>query len=124
MTDTKKPADRDLQIVARVQSIYASKELGKIRDAHEGKKSLTVQIGAFSVQYEPLPFSGMTAFPAGFVIGREAFASEDELKKTLLHEVYRLSSSAIGRGGGADPETIRAETNAAFHFAEQFHRLV
>ena len=124
MSDTKGSPDKDLQIVARVRSIYTSNELKEIRSAHASHKSLTVQIGAFSVQYEPLPFSGMTAFPAGFVIGREAFASEDELKKTLLHEVYRLSSSVIGRGAGADPDSIRAETNAAFHFAEQFHGLV
>jgi hypothetical protein len=78
----------------------------------------------FTRRLEPLPFSGMTAFPHGFVIGKEAFASEDELKKTLLHELYRLCRSSIGRGGDADPTTTRAEADAAFWFAENNYTML
>jgi hypothetical protein len=66
----------------------------------------------------------MTAFPHGFVIGREAFASEAEFKKTLLHEVYRLRHSEIGRGGHAHQTSIRAERDAAFQFAERSYLLI
>jgi len=47
----------------------------------------------------------------GFVLGREAFASEAELTQTLLHETYRLSTSqaAAGVSGGlATSETASA----------------
>jgi hypothetical protein len=52
----------------------------------------------------------------GFVLGREAFLSEAELSKTVLHELYRLTTSvARGTGGGLN----NAETKAAFEFAER-----
>jgi hypothetical protein len=53
----------------------------------------------------------------GFVLGREAFVSEAELTKTLLHETYRLttSQSAVGVSGAV----ASAETNEAFSFAER-----
>lgn len=53
----------------------------------------------------------------GFVLGREAFASQAELGKTVLHELHRLStsSSAGGVSGGLAAE----ETAAAFSFAER-----
>ena len=114
----------DFRIVNEVRLIYHSPLMHQIRGAHSKGKSMTVVIRSYTIQYEPLQFSGMTAFPTGFVIGKEAFASEDELKKTLLHEMYRLCHSEIGKGGDAHRTNISAETNAAFQFAERSHHLV
>ncbi len=99
----------------------ASPEMARIRTAHQAAASVTVRIGERVIQYEPDLFaSGMTMFGAnGFVIGREAFVTEAELTKTLLHELYRLTTSAIGRGRGASDTTITSETQAAFAFAER-----
>ena len=114
----------DAAIIAEVRLLYRSPMMHQIRDAHRTARPVTVLIGKYSIQYEPLPFSGMTAFPHGFVVGKEAFASEDEFKKTLLHELYRLCHSEIGRGGHAHQSSIRAERDAAFQFAERSYMLV
>ena len=53
---------------------------------------------------------GFTRLASGsFVIGREAFSSESELKKTLLHELYRLHHSELAMGRGVDKHTISAD---------------
>lgn len=114
----------DAGIIADAREIYTSPLLERIRGAHSSGQPDIVQIGRWSVQYEPLSFSGMTAFPHGFVIGKEAFANEDELKKTLLHELYRLCRSSIGHGGDASPATTRAEADAAFWFAENNYTML
>jgi hypothetical protein len=113
------PAKADADIISEVRQIYHSPLMAQIREAHKHGISATVKIGSRTIQYEPYNFSGMTAFPDGFVIGKEAFASEAEFKKTLLHETYRLCRSEIGHGGEAHKTNITAETNAAFQFAEQ-----
>jgi hypothetical protein len=53
----------------------------------------------------------------GFLIGREAFASQSELGKTVLHELYRLGTSASGSGVSGGLAT--SETAAAFDFSER-----
>ena len=114
----------DVAVIADVRLLYLSPLMQQIRDAHREARPTLVWIGKYSIQYEPLPFSGMTAFPHGFVVGKEAFTSEDEFKKTLLQEVYRLCHSEIGRGGDAHKSSIRAERDAAFYFAERSYHLV
>ena len=49
-----------------------------------------------TILYEPtLNASGMTLFGEnGFIIGREAFKNNQELTKTLLHELHRLATTA------------------------------
>ncbi len=62
----------------------------------------------------------MTMFgEKGFVIGRNAFASETELTKTILHETYRLRTSQVGASGAASQAAVTAETMAAEGFAER-----
>ena len=62
----------------------------------------------------------MTLFEEnGFVLGKEAFKSKEELIKTLLQEIYRLETSSIGKTGQATQERITEETNAAHAFAEK-----
>ena len=99
--------------------------MDEIRAAYRTGLPVTVSIGKYTVQYEALPFSGFTSFGiVGFVIGKEAFASESELKRTLLHELYRLHHSELAKGGGVDKHTIKAETDAAFQFAERFYMMI
>lgn len=80
---------------------------------------MTVKIGDRVIQYEPgLPASGMTMFGEnGFLIGKEAFASSDELGKTVLHELHRLNTSASATGVSGALAT--KETQAAFEFAQR-----
>ncbi len=64
--------------------------------------------------------SGMTLFDeGGFVIGREAFSSQDELSKTVLQELYRLNTCGIGATGQAAQSAVTSETKNAFEFAER-----
>ncbi|MEM7359644.1 MAG: hypothetical protein AAF431_11150 [Pseudomonadota bacterium] len=69
------------------------------------------------IQYEPgLPASGMTMFGEnGFLIGREAFESLQELDRTILHELYRLRNSTSS--GGVSGALATQETEEAFNFA-------
>lgn len=113
-------------VIRETQRILRSPEMAQIRAAQAAGESVTVRVGGRVIQYEPgLPASGMTMFGEnGFLIGREAFATEAELTKTLLHELYRLSTSSIGRGAGATGAAATSETQAAFQFAERAFRAV
>jgi hypothetical protein len=111
--------ESDADIIGEVRQMYHSPLMVHIREAHKRGVPATVKIGSFTIQYEAHQFSAMTLFPDGFVIGKEAFASESEFKKTLLHETYRLCHSEIGQGQEAHSGNIKAETNAAFQFAER-----
>jgi len=118
-------------IISEVRSMLSSPQMAQIRAAQAAGQSVEVQIGGRFIQYEPgFSGSGMTLFEHnGFVIGREAFASEAELTKTLLHETYRLTTSSIGRGAissGASSmqQVVTAETQAAFDFAERAFKAV
>jgi len=107
-------------IITEAKGILSSKEIATIRAAFEARKSVTVKIAGRVIQYEPgLPASGMTMFGEnGFLIGREAFASEAELSKTVLHELYRLTTS-VAKTAGVTAESAAAETKAAADFAEK-----
>jgi hypothetical protein len=52
----------------------------------------------------------------GFLIGNEAFSSDAELTQTVLHELYRLNTSASA--GGVTADLASQETKAAFEFAK------
>jgi LysM repeat protein len=105
--------------IAEAKQILASPEMMQIRQAQALGKDIMVKIGGRVIQYEPgMPASGLTNFAEnGFVIGREAFASEAELTKTILHELYRLTTSVLR--GSADSAGVTQETKAAFEFAER-----
>lgn len=104
-------------VIREAQGILGSAELGQIRAAHVAGDPLAVRIGGRLILYEPgLPASGMTMFGEdGFLIGREAFVSQAELQKTVLHELYRLSTSTSG--AGVSGALAAHETKAAFDFA-------
>jgi len=116
------------KIVTEVRAILSSSEMAQIRTARSAGQSITVQVGRRTIQYEPgVPASGMTMFGEnGFILGREAFKSEAELVKTLLHELFRLETSGVGKGalpGSASSmqEVVSAETKAAWAFAEKVY---
>jgi hypothetical protein len=111
-------------VIEEVRGMLASPEIAKIREARSAGRSVTVQINGRLVQYEPgLPSSGMTMFGEnGFLIGREAFSSEAEFTKTLLHELFRLAHSDTARSGAVHGAQATAETKTAFEFAERAYR--
>jgi len=66
-----------------------------------------------------LPASGFTLFEENaFVIGKEAFKSQAELNKTLLHELYRLNTSGA-KSARVSRASAAAETKSAATFAEE-----
>lgn len=96
-----------------------SNALSTIRAAHAADRSAEVTVRGTTIVYEPgMSASGMTLFTEkGFVIGRGAFASDAELAKTIAHVSYRLAKSQSAGGVGAG--LAKAETDAAFNFAEK-----
>jgi len=113
-------------VIVEVRAMLKAPEIAQIRQAHAAAKDVAVRIGGRLIQYEPgLNASGMTMFGEnGFLIGRQAFKSEAEFVKTLLHESYRLATSLIGRGAGANAANVAAETEAAFSFADRAYQAV
>jgi hypothetical protein len=108
-------------IIAEARLITKSSDLAKLRaDADAGEGALITNRERV-VQYEPnLPASGMTMFGEnGFLLGREAFKSEDELGKTILHELHRLNTSSLREGAAIGAEAAAAETKSAFDFANR-----
>lgn len=107
--------------VAEAQSILRSTAFAEVRAAQAAGQSAEIAIAGRTIVVEPAaPLSGMTLFgEGGFVLGREAFTSEAELTKTVLHEVFRLRTSEVGATGVASQAAASAETEAAFSFAER-----
>ena len=105
-------------IIAEANGILESAELAELVEAHAAGEEAIVEIAGRTIQYEPgLNASGMTMFGEnGFLVGNEAFASEGELAKTILHELFQLGTSAIP-SEGVTAATAATETEAAFGFA-------
>lgn len=110
-------------VIQEVRTILLSRGLVELRAAHAAGKMAAVRIAGRTIQYEThYPFAGMTLFGEnGFLLGPQAFRSEAELVKTLLHETYRLSTSTV-RSTGTDGLTAARETAAAFEFATRAMR--
>jgi hypothetical protein len=110
----------ELTIIKETKTILNSRKLAQLRAAFKGGKSVTVKITGRTIQYEPkLPASGMTIFGEnGFLLGPQAFKSEAELTKTLLHELHRLATSTV-KTTGATGAGVAKETAAAAGFAER-----
>lgn len=107
-------------VLAEANGILQSEAFASIAEAHAAGESTIVNIGGRIIQYEPgLPASGMTMFGEdGFLIGNQAFASEGELAKTVLHELFRLGTSTVPESG-VTGAVASSETQAAFGFAER-----
>jgi len=91
--------------------------LNKIFKAGVGQE---INIGGRTIIVEPeAPMSGLTLFEENaFVIGKDAFKSPLELRKTILHELYRLNTSKL-KGQNVTQQSVSNETKAAFDFAEK-----
>ncbi|GLW72105.1 type IV secretion protein Rhs [Kitasatospora phosalacinea] len=111
------PAEQ--QISQQAQSIYRSPEFATLRGAHAAGEYAQISVNGVTVVYEPgLPSSGFTLFGEhGFAMGPEAFSSEAETGKTVLHEMHRLSTSQAASGVSA--ELASGETQSAFDFANK-----
>lgn len=103
----------------QAQSIYDSLEFGALRDANAAGEYAQIEVGGVTVVYEPgLPSSGFTLFGEhGFAMGPEAFSSEAETARTILHETFRLNTSQAADGVSAD--LASSETQSAFDFANK-----
>src|SRR5215469_13031057 len=113
------PSSVEAAILSDARTIYRSPLIRQLRDAFSRRLEAKVRVGPYYIQYEPqvpVNISAMTDFAGnGFTLGAHAFSSEEEFKKTLLHEVYRLHMSEIGRGKAVEPKNanVRTETDAA-----------
>lgn len=107
----------EVEIILEARRIIMSQQFANLLDAQKLGESATEIINGRLIQYEPgLPASGMTMFGEnGFLIGREAFDSTEELDRTILHELYRLRNSSSS--GGVSGSLATQETEDAFNFA-------
>ncbi|HKT00713.1 MAG TPA: hypothetical protein VJT31_14375 [Rugosimonospora sp.] len=112
-------------IIAEANGIMESAEMAQIVEAQAAGESTVVEVAGRIIQYEPgLPASGMTMFGEnGFLIGNEAFASEGELARTVLHELFRLTTS-VAPESGVTGATAASETEAAFSFASRAYEFL
>lgn len=113
-------------IIQEVRGMLADPQITKLREAYAAEKELTVHFGARYAYFDPgIPanISGFTDVDGnGFTLGKFAFSSDAELKKTFLHEMYRLRTSKVLRGqvdGPSMQEAATAETRAASGFADR-----
>jgi hypothetical protein len=106
-------------IATGAKDIFHSPEFEAIQQAHASGQATEVEINGVKVLYEPeLPASGMTLFGEhGFIVGPEAFQSEEELAKTIAHESFRLATSTSS--GGVPGRLVLSETIDAAAFAEK-----
>jgi hypothetical protein len=112
------------KLAAEAHGMLHSKELGLIRVGHALGKEVEVTIQGRTVIYNPeLEASGMSLFGEdGFLIGREAFKSEAELTKTILHELHRLTTTA-SKAEGVSGALAAEETKAAATFADDVYEI-
>jgi hypothetical protein len=100
------------------QSALILKEGGnELVAAFESGEAQELTIAGQEILVQPdLPVSGMTLQGENaFVPGRDAFASGDELAKTILHEMFRLAFQVGTSASGAEAAST---TKAAGGFAE------
>jgi len=111
------------RIMNEARKILSSPQMETLRQASVSGEEAVVQIGSRSLSYVPsLPGSAMTSAGRGFHLGPQAFSSQSELSKTVLHELHRLGNSA-SVGSGASSSAAAAETQAAAAFADKAHAL-
>ncbi len=114
----------EVDVADAARNIYMSEAMTTLRSGAARGTAVQVRVNGMLIQYEPgLPASGMTMFGShGFVLGPEAFTSENELAATIAHEVYRLATTQSSAGVSAD--LVSSETAAAFEFSIKVSRYV
>jgi len=109
------------RVVREAQALILSDGFRDIQEAARDGVSHEAIIGDRPILFEPdLPpdYFGMTlSEERGFVLGPAAFASSEQLHRTVLQELYRLTTGQAG--GGATPLQIAAQTRSAMKFVER-----
>lgn len=110
----------EIEIVNEAKLILSSKKMNALKSAFRKGNAKEFKINGRVIIVEPdLPYSGMTiSEESGFLLGKEAFSSNEELTKTILHELYRLKTSNIIFWGSATRKDITEETGNALAFAD------
>lgn len=108
-------------IAQTANNIYHSNAFAAgIKEMKAGSNSEIIINGIKIVFQADAPFSGFTLFGEnGFVIGKEALRSSDELLKTVLHECYRLATSSVKSKISIGQTTITQETQNVVNFVER-----
>lgn len=114
-------AQVEAQTMAEVQTAIDGGAVGRLQDAFRAGESVDVVVGNRVVTVEPgAPFSGFIDMEGNtYAIGRDAFASEEELVSTMLHETYRLNTSVVRSGQAIGQGVASAETATTFDFAQR-----
>ena len=115
-------------IVNEANTIINSKEFEVIQNAVKTNMEASVTIGKRIVNYNPeTAGSAITLHESpffegcGFQLGKAAFKSPNELKKTLIHELFRLNTQATNQLG---VDVTRQYTDAAVQAAEKLYQFV
>ncbi|WP_260234453.1 RHS repeat domain-containing protein, partial [Elizabethkingia miricola] len=115
---TKGNIEAKSNVLGEAKSILKQEKM--LNEIFENGTGQEIKIGNRTIVVEPeAPMSGLTLFEEGaFVLGKEAFSSPLELRKTILHELYRLENSNL-KGKNVTQGSVSDETKAAFDFAEK-----
>ncbi|OEK07298.1 hypothetical protein A8C32_17825 [Flavivirga aquatica] len=114
-------------VINEASAILKSNGFKLIEEAAKKGKFEEVVINGRRVIFEPnLPSEGFTLMEEGaFVMGGKAFTSTEEVSKTVLHELYRLTTSKIStEGAGLTQKLATQETMSAFQFAEKAAKVI
>jgi hypothetical protein len=121
--ESPKLSPQEDAVAQRALRLLGDPDFSRVRRALSEKTVGQFLIAGLSIQVEPgLPCSAVTNFEGeGFCLGADVQGSEDELRKTLLHEVYRLELGTLARDAAAyiDAKLAHAEAEQARDFAER-----
>lgn len=114
---------KGVRIINEARKIVSSPQMETLRAAAQSGQHAAVRIGQRTISYEPdLQAPGFSWAERGFHLGKQAFSSQAELIKTVLHELHRLGTSSV-IGNTAAQQAATAETQAAASFAEKAYSL-
>ncbi len=134
--DTKKTnvfekfTSSEREIIIEVKSILNSSEFDALRKAAKEGRQDSVKINGRTLTFEPDIPSGKGFYAItnsetmGFHLGIDAFQNQEELIKTLLHELHRLKFSDVVKTGSANKEIATFTTKNANDFANEVYELI
>jgi hypothetical protein len=113
-------------IIEEVRAIRDSQLFDALKKAFASGEAGVFEFNDRKIFVEPkAPFAGLTWMEENaFHLGAEAFESNEELLKTLLHELYRLDHSIAYQPQGINQSVATRETISAFEFAEQASKVL
>jgi hypothetical protein len=118
-------ASLTLRLILEARTIMASPGFDSLRVAVGKCEHAEVRAAGRRIVYQPdFPDNrcGMTlSGEAGFLLGPRAFASREELYRTVLQELYRLRNG--GSGAAVDARRARRRTLEARAFSDRAYDL-